>query len=108
MGGVNETVAQNPAAERNSAAVNESVAQEQVKVGIRYCGGCNSRYDRGAMVKRIIKKHPEWDAGVAREGIDYDLLLVIGGCSACCAAYEQFSARQVRKLWTDVDDIPAD
>ncbi len=77
-----------------------------VKVGIRYCGGCNSRYDRGAMVKRITEKHPEWAWENAREGSVYDLLLVIGGCSACCAAYEQFSAGKVLKLWTDLDDIP--
>lgn len=77
------------------------------KVAVRYCGGCNPRYDRGAMVKRITEKHPEWDVENAREGEDYDLLLVIGGCSACCAAYEQFTASNVMKLWTDLDDIPA-
>ena len=77
-----------------------------MKVGIRYCGGCNPRYDRGAMVKRITEKHPEWDAGVAREGVDYDLLLVIGGCTACCAAYEQFRASRIIKMWSDAEDIP--
>lgn len=77
-----------------------------MKVGIRFCGGCNPRYDRGAMVKRITEKHPEWEAGVAREGVEYDLLLVVGGCTACCAAYEQFSAGRVIKMWTDAEDIP--
>lgn len=84
-----------------------SSLSETVKVGIRYCGGCNPRYDRGAMVKRITQKHPEWIWEPAREEQQYDLLLVIGGCSACCAAYEQFEANQVLKLWTDLDDIPA-
>lgn len=79
-----------------------------VQVGIRYCGGCNPRYDRGTMVKRIAAKHPEWAVENAREGNRYDLLLVIGGCSACCAAYEQFTADRVVKLWTDLDDIPAE
>ena len=80
---------------------------ERLKVGIRYCGGCNPRYDRGAMVKRITEKHPEWDAGAAREGEHYQLLIVVGGCSACCAAYEQFQAERVVRVWTDLKDFPA-
>ena len=76
------------------------------KVGIRYCGGCNPRFDRGAMVKRICEKHPEWEASVAGQGVDYDLLLVVGGCSSCCAAYEQFTAGRVLKIWTDLEDVP--
>jgi len=39
--------------------------ENRKKVGIRYCGGCNPRFDRGAMVKRICEKHPEWEASVA-------------------------------------------
>ena len=72
-----------------------------MKVGIRYCGGCNPRYDRAAMVKRLCGEHPEWEADIAREGVHYDLLLVIGGCGSCCAAYTQFEADQVMKIWED-------
>lgn len=79
---------------------------DKLKVGIRYCGGCNPRFDRGAMVKRITAKHPEWETENAVEGKGYDLLLVIGGCSSCCASYEQFTAKKVLKLWTDMEDIP--
>lgn len=81
---------------------------EKIKVGIRYCGGCNPRFDRGAMVQRVCQKHPRWEAEPAKEGQIYDLLLVIGGCSSCCAAYEQFTAKKVLKLWTDVEDVPAE
>ena len=79
---------------------------KKIKVGIRYCGGCNPRFDRGAMVQRVCRKHPEWEAEVAREERSYDLLLVIGGCPSCCAAYEQFAAKKILKLWTDMEDIP--
>ena len=88
------------------SAVNTAAAETPaLKVGIRYCGGCNPRYDRGAMVKRIVSKHPEWDAENAREGVEYDLLMVVGGCSACCAAYQQFTAERIIKLWSNEDDI---
>ena len=81
---------------------------EKKKVGFRYCGGCNPRYDRGGMVRRIMEKHPEWETGVAAEGVDYDLLVVVGGCSACCAAYEQYQAKEVLKVWEDLEDLPAE
>lgn len=81
---------------------------ERKKVGFRYCGGCNPRYDRGGMVRRIMAKHPEWETGVAAEGVDYDLLVVVGGCSACCAAYEQYQAKEVLKVWEDLEDLPAE
>jgi len=78
------------------------------KMGIRYCGGCNPRYDRGALVKRITEKHPELNIESAKEGVAYDLLLVVGGCSSCCASYEQFQAAEILKIWTDQDDLPAE
>ncbi len=74
-------------------------------VGIRYCGGCNSRYDRGAMVSRIIKNHPELKIEIAREENEYDCLLIIGGCSSCCASYGQFKTRRIVKISEDMNDI---
>jgi hypothetical protein len=79
----------------------------EIEIGVRYCGGCNPRFDRGAFVKRLMEKHPEWDAGVAAEGVNYDLLVVVGGCPSCCAAYEQFAAEKVIKIWEDLEDLPA-
>lgn len=76
-----------------------------MKVGIRFCGGCNPHYDRAAMVNRVCGKHPEWTAEIAREGAEYDVLLVVGGCGSCCASYRQFVAERVVKVWDDEEDI---
>ncbi|MDD7602624.1 MAG: hypothetical protein PUK54_08535 [Firmicutes bacterium] len=84
----------------------DDTADFQWKVGVRYCGGCNPHYDRAAMVKRLMEKHPEWDSGVAEEGICYDLLIVVGGCCSCCAAFHQFTADRVVKVWHAAEDIP--
>ena len=36
----------------------------------------------------------------AEEGELHDLLLVIGGCTNCCASYEQFESKLgVLKMW---------
>ncbi len=70
-----------------------------MKVGIKYCGGCNPRYDRAVYAKALCEAHPTWDCEHAQEETPYDLLLVVGGCSSCCAGYEQYRYKEVRKLW---------
>ena len=32
---------------------------DKPEIGLRYCGGCNSRYDRVALVKRLESFFPE-------------------------------------------------
>ena len=70
-----------------------------MKVGIKYCGGCNPRYDRAAYVRQLCEAHPEWEWEYAAEDVPYDLLLVIGGCSSCCAGYDQYQYKKVQKIW---------
>ena len=74
-----------------------------MKIGVRFCGGCNPRYDRGRAFETIrAARAAEADFEIAREGRSYDRLLVIGGCPSCCASYEQFSARSgAVKMWDE-------
>ena len=69
-----------------------------MKVGIKYCGGCNPRYDRAAYVKVLCARHPDWDWEYAQEGVRYDLLLVVGGCTSCCAGYDQDQYKSIQKI----------
>lgn len=61
-------------------------------IGIRYCGGCNPHYDRKAFVEKVSNHYKDVkEFEIAREGVDYEGLLVIGGCQNCCAAHKQFT-----------------
>lgn len=55
---------------------------ERLTVGVRFCGGCNPRYDRVAAVKKLERQLPQ----VAFEPADsrQPLTLLICGCSAQC------------------------
>lgn len=76
-----------------------------MKCGVRFCGGCNPRYDRGAALEEIKKHFKEVDFVHAAEGVSHDLLLVIGGCSNCCADFDQFKTEGgVLKIW-DLDHM---
>lgn len=79
-----------------------------MKCGVRFCGGCNPRYDRREALNQIESQFKDIDFVNAAEGVPHDLLLVIGGCSNCCASYEQFDAGAgVLKMWdkTHIDKI---
>ena len=76
-----------------------------MKCGVKFCGGCNPRYDRGAAFREIKDELTDIDFVHAEEDDPVDNLLVIGGCTACCASYEQYDVKdQVFKMW-DKDHI---
>lgn len=55
------------------------------EIGLRYCGGCNSRYDRVALVKRLEAFFPEAAFVAAEQGKSYPAVVVACGCSSRCA-----------------------
>lgn len=70
-------------------------------VGVKFCGGCNPRYDRGKALADIKKEmQGQAEFVVAEEGGEYDYLLVIGGCTNCCASYSQYKAQNdTIRMW---------
>lgn len=77
--------------------------------GVKFCGGCNPRYDRGVALK-TIKEHfgNRVDFLIAEEDEKYDFLLVIGGCTNCCASFKEYKWKTTYiKMWDEghFDDI---
>lgn len=77
-----------------------------MKCGVRFCGGCNPRFDRGEAYEKIrtqLKDEIEFD--YAKEDRLYDVILVIGGCTNCCASYDHYRTRRgVVKVY-DSEDV---
>lgn len=72
-----------------------------MRIGVKYCGGCNPRYDRVALVERIRRERQEDTFEGAIPGVCYDQLLVVCGCSAQCADLTGLGGREIRRLWQD-------
>lgn len=75
-------------------------------IGVKFCGGCNPRYDRGKALE-AVKRGTNGDAEfvIAEEGREYDTLLIIGGCTNCCASSSQYKAKgETIRMW-DEDHI---
>lgn len=74
-------------------------------VGIKYCGGCNPRYDRAAAVRRLKESCPGAAFVNAASGKGYDALAVVCGCSARCADLEGLGDAPVVMLCQE-EDVP--
>jgi hypothetical protein len=62
------------------------------RIGIKYCGGCNSFYDRVGMVEKLARKLKGIAIFLSYEDFPYDLLLIVNGCMRACADREDIHA----------------
>lgn len=79
-----------------------------IKAAVKFCGGCNPRYDRGkayeelcaALKGTVCFSHPT-------EGEHYTALVILRGCTGCPYLYEDISAthRFVSTCQQDIDTI---
>jgi 4-hydroxybutyrate CoA-transferase len=66
-----------------------------LKIGVKFCGGCNPRFDRAALFREAQERYK--DIAVfepAKEEVTYDRLLVICGCSSACAGFGHLHYRE--------------
>ena len=56
-----------------------------MKIGVKYCGGCNSSYDRTAAVDTIRARMSGHELVPYTEDGAFDAVLVVCGCSSRCA-----------------------
>lgn len=72
-------------------------------IGVKYCGGCNPKYERKNFVDRVTKHFEgKTDFELAKEDKEYEGIMVVGGCSNCCAAYKHFTSITAPMLiWGD-------
>lgn len=71
-----------------------------MKRAVKYCGGCNPRFDRSTLARRLEKELGQ-PLPAAQPGIAYDEIYVINGCSARCADISQLTA----KNFVQIDSI---
>ena len=73
-----------------------------MKRAVKYCGGCNPRYDRGQYVRELEEKLNE-PLSLADRETEYDELYVICGCSARCVDISGYRYRKA--IYIDPDAI---
>lgn len=75
------------------------------KIGIKYCGGCNPKFDRVAFVDRLTEHCGECEVKVVSEGETFDYVVVVCGCSVACACLKGIRTRKGFVIVRE-DDLP--
>jgi len=74
-----------------------------LRVGVKYCGGCNPEYDRVALLEQI-KERLEGKAGfVPPESEDVDIILAVHGCRTACADLSGFQGIETWRVTGNED-----
>lgn len=55
-------------------------------IGVKYCGGCNSVYNRGRQVNLLKEQFPEHEFRTASHTNACDVWLIVCGCMRACAS----------------------
>lgn len=75
-----------------------------MRIGIKFCGGCNPRYDRKKLFNKIKKSLPPYhNISIAENHENYELLIVICGCTSTCADYTKILADKKIVLISEKD-----
>ena len=69
-----------------------------LRVGIKYCGGCNPDYDRVALVRQIEKRLEGKVEFISHENADLDLVLAVEGCKTACADLSSCDGKKIRMI----------
>ncbi|HNX23646.1 MAG TPA: hypothetical protein PKG60_06330 [Spirochaetota bacterium] len=79
------------------------MSKESLKIGIKFCGGCNPLFDRIAASRRIKDELREKAEFVSYDDPEADIILVFMGCSAACAEINGFSMEKAKIINSDSD-----
>ena len=63
-----------------------------MKCAVKFCGGCNSQYDRSAVYQELKLQYKNLQ--YAEPGHSYDILYVICGCTAQCTDISMIKAKK--------------
>ncbi|WP_333887011.1 hypothetical protein [Clostridium sp.] len=59
-----------------------------MNVGIKYCGGCNPKYDRKQFLYDLQQEF-KYNFETASLDKTYDIVIVLCGCTSCCVAHSK-------------------
>ena len=66
-----------------------------MRIGIKYCGGCNPVYNRGRQVKRLQEQYPEHEFDFAAGDMkECEIGLVVCGCVRACASVDGLTPKK--------------
>lgn len=79
-----------------------------MKIGIKYCGGCNPHYDRTDVAKKLQRDFPQINVGSAASSPGaHDLIIVANGCHSACANHVGLNGKYGKVILTSGENYAA-
>ena len=75
-----------------------------MRLALKYCGGCNPRYDRSA-VKNEVRSHQDLEIVESPPDGNYDLVLVVCGCPVRCASHRGLSGQHGKLVISSPEEL---
>lgn len=72
-------------------------------IGIKYCGGCNPKYDRKKFVHRL-EKNSNFNFEIADFNKVYDVVIVLCGCNSACVNHKELKFKLEKILVRSQED----
>jgi 4-hydroxybutyrate CoA-transferase len=76
-----------------------------MRIAIKYCGGCNPRYDRSDVADRLKNDLPQAQIVPAGE-TPADYVVVLCGCRSACAQHAHLGGLHGKSVLTCGEDYP--
>ena len=76
-----------------------------LKIGIKFCGGCNPYYPRSGAVKKYIEEHPGYDYEFLNDKEEYDLIVIVCGCMCRCVTHDHLKSKHGFVIVSSLDDF---
>lgn len=74
-------------------------------IGVKYCGGCNPRYNRADILQQLQTRFARHSFCLAAACPQMDVLLVLQGCDAACADIQGYAPRYGVLTVTDASQL---
>ncbi len=74
----------------------------EVRIGLKYCGGCSPKYDRTQIVDDLKNEFSHRVRFVSYEDPDVDCILIVAGCPTACVDREPF--RNIKTIVVTSDE----
>jgi hypothetical protein len=77
----------------------------RIRIGVKYCGGCNPTYERVEMIQRVRSQLENRFHFIRHDQRDLDGLVLMNGCPRACAAQNFNQAEVPRYSVTEENDF---
>ncbi len=65
----------------------------RMRIGVKYCGGCNPSYERVEMIERVQFRFNDQFLFLRHDEPDIDVLVLMSGCHRSCAGKDLDTAK---------------